>query len=117
MVSKLGPEKMFHPAAYVTCILPPDTIAEAPGIALMGRPDTFTPLGIIMDNFVIAPSPLAISLYVKPVRSPLTAISGSIYAYAAGVEVNVGVAVCVTVPVTVCVTVSVTVCVTVSVTV
>jgi hypothetical protein len=63
MVSKYGEDKEFHPAPYVTFILPP-VVSTAPAMALMGIPESTTPTGTFMDTSVIGPSPAAITQYV-----------------------------------------------------
>jgi len=92
--------------------------AVAPVIELTGT-DTFTPDSSIILSSVIGPFPFALKWYKYETVSPVTAWLGCMYAYAAGVAVDVmvtvGVFVGVAVNVPVFVTVNVAVFVTVNV--
>jgi hypothetical protein len=115
MLSKSGLLTPFHAVPYITSIsFDTFIVTLAPAIELPGYgPVTDTPAGSTILRSVIGPSPFADTLYVYMTSSPATAWIGSMYAYAAGVDVYVtvivGVAVYVGVKVSVAVNVGVSV--------
>jgi hypothetical protein len=110
ITSKFGLLVLFQPAGYDTTISLPFTKAVAPAIELAG-PDAVTPVSRIIRSSVIGPFPFALKRYKYDTISPATAWFGCMYAYAAGVDVEVVVTVSVgvKVDVNVCVNVAVNV--------
>jgi hypothetical protein len=100
IISKFGSDALFQPAGYDTIISFGSSVIAAPAIEL-AAPDSFTPGSSIICRSVIGPFPVAPSLYEYETISPATAWFGCIYAYAAGVDVDVVVIEGVTVGVTV----------------